>query len=380
MKRSEINDFIKANYDGMTDDYMSLKCNISLNAIQLRRKRLRLVRDQDVTVEKALEHARVREDKASEKKLRREALTLAKDAQDERDAALEIKRSSSIHHIIPHKTSGKTQAVAFAIASDWHVEEEVRKESIPFAENRYTLGIARKRADEFFVKVVRLTQREQRDVKIDQLVLALLGDFITGRIHEENLEICVLRPMDAIIFVQELLESGIVFILKNLSLKLTIVCHVGNHSRMTRQVHATTETGNSLEFLMYHNLKLRFKDEDRVEFIINESYHTYLDVFGTTIRFHHGHAVRYGGGIGGLTIPLLKAIHQWNLTHPADVDVLGHFHDYMTLRRAVVNGSMIGYNAYALRIKAEFQRPIQSWFLVDNKRGKTVHIPIMFST
>jgi hypothetical protein len=40
---------------------------------------------------------------------------------------------------------------------------------------------------------------------------------------------------------------------------------------------------------------------------------------------------------------------------------------------------MIGFNNYAESIKATFEKPKQTFFLVDEKRGQTVVCPITFS-
>jgi|2_EtaG_2_1085320.scaffolds.fasta_scaffold12078_1 hypothetical protein len=295
----------------------------------------------------------------------------------EHDALMQIRKSVKTHKIKRGRKGKRTRAVAFAIASDWHVEEQVRPNTINGI-NKYNLEIAKARADYFFERVVRMVEKEQQDAQIETLVLALLGDFMSGNIHQELLENCLLRPIEAAIFAEELLASGIQFILDNTKLNLVVPCCVGNHTRITQKVHYSTELGNSLELMIYSHLRDRFGG-DRVNFIIGTGYHVYMDVYGKVVRLHHGHAVRYGGGIGGLTIPLNKAIHQWNLTKHADLDIQGHYHQSMFMRRFVVNGSLIGYNAFALRIKAEYEPPSQSFFLMDEKRGKTVQTPIIMN-
>jgi hypothetical protein len=209
-------------------------------------------------------------------------------------------------------------------------------------------------------------------------VLALLGDFISGNIHEELLESCSLRPIDAILLAKDWLTSGIKFLLQNTDCDFTIVTAVGNHTRITHQVHIANERGNNLEYFMYHVMAKEFANEPRVRFIIEDSYHTYLKVYDKTIRFHHGHAIKYGGGVGGLTIPVNKAIAQWNKTRVADLDVFGHWHQQFDGGNFLCNGSIIGYNAFALFIKAGFEHPKQLFFLMDRKRGKTVVCPILF--
>jgi hypothetical protein len=44
-----------------------------------------------------------------------------------------------------------------------------------------------------------------------------------------------------------------------------------------------------------------------------------------------------------------------------------------------VNGSLVGYNAFALSIKAGFEPPKQAFFLIDKSVGKTVVTPIILS-
>lgn len=275
-------------------------------------------------------------------------------------------------------TLGKddSEATAVVLASDWHVEERIRSETVN-GRNNYSVPVARARAATFFDRIVRMVKKEQQDVTIKNLVLWLGGDFITSNIHEELPENCALLPIDAMLFASDLLESGIRYILANTELVLTIPCSCGNHSRITKKIHVGSERGNSLEWMMYHNLAKVFRDEKRVRFVIEDSYHTYLRVYGYTVRFHHGHAVRYQGGVGGLHIPLNKALAQWDKTRKADVDCYGHWHTYLPSRRYVGNGSLIGFSPFAIWIKAEYEPPIQAFFLIDKKRGVTVHIPIL---
>jgi len=148
------------------------------------------------------------------------------------------------------------------------------------------------------------------------------------------------------------------------------------HSRITPKVRHSTEAGNSLEWYMYNNLALLFKNEPRVKFLISRGYHNYLDVYDWTIRFHHGHAVRYGGGVGGIYIPVNKAIAQWDKAKKADLTVMAHFHQLKDGGNFICNGSLIGYNAYALSIKADYEDPKQAFFIIHSKKGRLGYKPI----
>lgn len=318
--------------------------------------------------------AKKREDTEFKKKYEL-ALKQIERLESERAATIEIIKDERPHSIFPAKGGGASEAVPVAVASDWHIEEEVRPESVN-NKNRYDLKEAKKRADKFFQKIISLTRKEQQDVAINTLVLALLGDFISGNIHPELLSICSLPPTKAILEAQGFLQSGIEFLLNNSRLNLIIVCHVGNHSRITQKTYISSEQGNSLEYGMYHSLKMRFAGEPRVKFIIAEGYHSFLDVYDVKVRFHHGHMLKYQGGVGGLTIPVNKAIAQWNKETRVDLDVFGHWHTYMPLNNFVANGSLIGYNAFAISIKADYDVPKQAYFLIDKKLKASIFAPI----
>lgn len=294
----------------------------------------------------------------------------------ELNALLQIKGGSKVHAISPKLPPHKSEATVVVCASDWHVEEEVKMSKVSGL-NKYNLDIAKQRAHQFFVRAVKLTRKEQQDIPIKEMVLFLGGDFISGNIHDELLENCLLQPIEATLYAQELIQSGIEFLLHNTNLHITIVCSCGNHSRMTKKTHISTEQGNSLEYMMYHTLRNRL-ESTRAHFVIGDGYHIYLPIYNKMFRFHHGHSIRFQGGVGGLTIPVNKAIAQWNKAKWANVDVYGHWHTYMPLSNFVGNGSLIGYNAFAVSIKADFERPQQAMFLVDKVRGVTYHFPILF--
>jgi len=289
-----------------------------------------------------------------------------------------LKAGYDCRRIEPLVGSGHNEATAFAIASDWHAASTVGPEVGGL--NVFNLDVFQQRADMFFRKVVELTDLMAAKIQIPRIVLALLGDFITNHIHEEFQETNSLSPTFELITAQNAIAGGIQYILDHSDRQLILPCHSGNHARTTKTTRFGAENGHSLEYLMYLSLALQFRHEPRVQFLIPEAPHSYLDVYGTTIRFQHGHMVKYGGGVGGLTIPLNKAIAQWNKGRHADLDVLGHFHQMFDGGNFIVNGSLIGYDSFALSIKASFELPKQAMFLMDRKRGRTFTWPVLLAS
>jgi len=278
--------------------------------------------------------------------------------------------------IEPKHGSGTSEATPVLVASDWHAEESVGPEVGGL--NTYSLEIAQARAVKFFQSGLRLIRLLQQDVKIESAILALLGDFISNQIHEaENAEINGLHPTQAIGFVKSLLVSGIDFLLEHSALSFVVPCHSGNHARTTKTTRFSAENGHSLEYMLYLWLADYYRSEPRIQFVISGGMHSYVTVYDSVIRFQHGHAIKYGGGVGGIFIPAYKAIAQWNKAKRADLDVFGHFHQSKDGGNFICNGSLIGYNAFALSIKADFETPRQSLFLMDKRRGRTCTWPIL---
>jgi len=176
--------------------------------------------------------------------------------------------------------------------------------------------------------------------------------------------------------VQETIASGFQFLLNHSTANIVVPCHSGNHARTTHKTRIAGEKGHSLEYFMYRNLAKQFGAEDRITFLISEGYHSFLNVYDVLVRWHHGHAIKYQGGVGGLYIPVNKAINQWNKVRHADLDVFGHFHQCRDGGNFISNGSLIGWNSYAEFIKADFEVPKQQMFVIDKKHGRTCNWPI----
>ena len=56
--------------------------------------------------------------------------------------------------------------------------------------------------------------------------------------------------------------------------------------------------------------------------------------------------------------------------------LLGHFHQYMTLPGIIVNGSLKGYDEYAMISNFGFEVPQQAFWLTTPERGPAFHVAI----
>lgn len=304
--------------------------------------------------------------------------------QDENEVFLGLKDvKPEVIDIAPKVASGKSESVAVAVASDWHIEETVYPEQVS-NKNEFNLEEREIRFKRWLNGILAWWRIASRDTTIKTFILALLGDFITGSIHEDLAEGNSLAPAEAIHLAFSMLVAAIKFLLENTpkDVQFVIPCHSGNHARITKEQRIATEAGNSLEYFAYLMMQDYFQDEKRIKFIVQPGYHSYVSFFEGVydVRFHHGHQINYQGGVGGITIPVNKAIAQWNKARPVHLDVFGHFHTKFDGGNFISNGSMIGYNAYAVSIKASFEKPSQQFFLVNREYGeKTLVAPIFLT-
>ena len=279
------------------------------------------------------------------------------------------------------KGGGRTvnEVTAVAVLSDIHFAETVKSDDVN-GKNEYNLSIARSRVEKFFVSVVKLIKIFKKESKIKTLILALLGDLMKGHLREESLENNSLSPIEEMLELEELLIRGIQYLLDNTTLKLVVPCHSGNHARDTIKIRPSTEAVHSYEYVLYQHLARHFKGNKRIKFIIPTSYHSFIDAGGVILRLHHGHFMKFNGGIGGITISVNKAIAQWNKIQHADVDIFAHFHQFRNGGNFICNGSVIGFNPFAISIKADYEKPKQAFLLIDHKRKEmTVTAPIFLS-
>lgn len=267
----------------------------------------------------------------------------------------------------------KRVATPVFLCSDWHVEETVQPETVNGL-NEYTLDVAARRIARLGDGMLWMIDHHRKSFEIREALVWLGGDMMTGYIHQELLEGNALSPVQVSLWLQDQIGALLAKVASIVD-SVTVVCSHGNHGRTTPKLQIATSAANSYEWLMYHQLRRTHRD---YQFHIADGDFTYLKVHGVDIRFTHGDAAKYGGGIGGITVPLYKAVARWNTHRHADVTCAGHFHQLHDLPNLVVNGSLIGTSPYGMRV-GSYEVPAQASFLVDSKRGKCMSTTLWVS-
>lgn len=326
-----------------------------------------------------VEEHRLKQDNA---RLRADVKRLTAELSDAQHVAeiVSLARDAAPPRILPRERDfAKREATALAMASDWHVEEEVRPEQV-VGRNRYNLEISQRRMERFFEATRWAIDFNRQIFTIRDLVLWLGGDFITNYLHPDNVETNLLAPPEALAYVKHGIADGIRFLLEDVGLeRILIPCNDGNHGRMTEKMRSAARTQSSLEIFMYRMLADEFSDEPRVEFAIAGGEHVYVEIYDRVVRFAHGDSVRYGGGVGGITIPLYKALARWDTMRRADLTCVGHFHQRIVLPDLMVNSSLIGFSPYSMTIGARYEPPSQNFSILERLRWRAVDLPLWVS-
>ena len=297
---------------------------------------------------------------------------------DRVDTLLGIEDREPFVRALENSRDNSGMAAAIIPATDWHADEKVDPKKIN-GKNHFNLVEAENRIERFYTEGLRMI-KNQRDPGIDEIWHPMLGDLLSGTIHEELEETNSLSPVEAISFLQDMICSGLDLWIKKTKLPIFIPTCVGNHGRTTEKTRVKTRVRNSYEWLLYATLAKYYAKNPRVHWIIGEGYHNIQVIKGRIVRFHHGDGMRYQGGVGGITIPVNKAVAAWDEIGQADFDIFGHWHTFsVSYPKWISCGSLIGFSEFSLWIKAKFQHPTQTFIVLNADYGLVRADPIFLT-
>lgn len=267
-----------------------------------------------------------------------------------------------------HKTKGSRYAVA--LFSDAHIEETVTSESV-LGKNEYNIDIAKERIENYFVNLANCLNTD----KVENLIFASLGDTISGYIHEELAQCNGLSPIEATLLAQNLIYSGLSYICENSNIKkILFIGIVGNHSRTTKKIQHANGFKMSYEWLMYQNIKQQCEAARLpIDFMLPESEVALVDTEDDQrFIFCHGFQIKGSGNgtVCGIYPALNRLSMKWGRNFNQDKIFLGHFHSCTSISNATVNGSIIGFNSFALTNGFPYEEPAQMYILYDTNIGE----------
>lgn len=258
---------------------------------------------------------------------------------------------------------------AVALFSDAHIEETVEPASV-LGKNEYNVDIAETRIKNYFANLATCINKDH----VEELIFASLGDSISSFIHDELAQTNGLSPSEATIKAQSLIYSGLSFLCNNTRLNsIKFIGIVGNHSRTTKKIQHSNGYKLSYEWIMYQNIKSMCEVTGLpIEFNIPESEMAIIDTpDNKRFIFVHGYQIKSAGSgtVCGIYPSLNRLAMKWERTFKQDKIYLGHFHTCVSIPNATVNGSIIGFNAFALSNGFTYEEPAQMYEVFDTIKG-----------
>lgn len=268
----------------------------------------------------------------------------------------------------PETSDGFRYAVA--LFSDAHIDETVNPDSV-LGLNEYDTEIAKERVSAYFANLATCLKRDA----VSDLYFASLGDTISGFIHPHLEQENGMTPQEAVLFGQSLIVSGMKYLREKLpAVSITFIGISGNHSRTTKKIQASNGYKLSYEWIMYHNVKQICEGlELDIEFIIPESELALIETpDNKRYIFCHGFQVQSKGTgtVAGIYPALQRLAMKWQKVFQQDKIFLGHYHTNVSIPTATVNGSIIGYNAFALSNGMGYEEPAQQYEVYDSEVGQ----------
>lgn len=269
------------------------------------------------------------------------------------------------------RRKGKLPVAWVALASDWHTCELVTSAQSN-GMNVHDPEIGRERAFRWARNLVTMVKLSQSRLDVKTLVLWLGGDFLVNLgLHYGGFWGVMITPEAEARLIRNLLVEIIAYIRAELDVeRIHIPTSWGNHDRSSEKIIPGHAKDFSHASIIYEDLAAWFAGDPSIDFQIATAEWNLVDVHGYPILFHHGHAIRYGGGVGGISIPLLKKAGVLQRDYAFRTICVGHFHQYQVFGagQAVMNGSLVGPNGYSVDLGLASEPPAQAAFVIDLER------------
>ncbi len=279
----------------------------------------------------------------------------------------------------PTKKSKRHRATAVLMLSDLHLDEVVDLDEMD-GMNEYNRQIAEARFAHVINSTIRLTRDYVAGVDFDGIMVAILGDIITGDIHDELAKTNEGPVPATIVHWVPILASGLRELADHFG-KVFVPCIAGNHDRTTYKTPKKKRMESSNAWIIYNWLADTLRDDPRITFGISTSPEQVVNVYETRFLLAHGDAFRSSGGVGGLYPSLLKWILRKHQTYSSmgrdfNYALLGHWHQLLWGQDFIVNGSLKGYDEYAKDGGFQTERAQQALFVVTPERGIVQRLPV----
>lgn len=274
--------------------------------------------------------------------------------------------------------SAGSAGIPTLLLSDLHWGEVVLASEVGGC-NEYDMEVARRRLQRVVEKTCDLL-RHHVVGDYPGIVVCLGGDLISGAIHDELEQTNDGTVMQQSLDLFEHLQAAVRALADEFG-HVHLPCITGNHGRSNRKWQAKRRAALSYEWLIYQFLKRAFAGDERVTWDIPDGPDADFDLLGTRYRLTHGDTFKSGdsmiGPLGPITRGTLKRSRMAAAMHqPYDHLLLGHWHTLLWGANQITNGSLKGFDEFAMSLSITPEAPAQALWLTTEKHGRTIQMPV----
>jgi hypothetical protein len=284
--------------------------------------------------------------------------------------------------VYENKSSVKVSSPCSVVCcmNDWHYGSMQNTEEIEgFGE--YNSQICERRVGKYVNSILDWSALHRNSYTIDELVVLLLGDFISGDIHEE------LRVTNEFPVPIQSCGAGLLIgsAIKTLSAHFPKVrCEfivADNHARLTKKPQAKEEGLNSLNYVVGFVAKQALSRQNNVEFNLYTMNEKVVAVKDRQYLISHGHGIIGWAGVpwygierkvGKESGARLQSIME-DITRSKQVGfhkyVFGHWHTPVSLPLYWGSASLAGTDAYDHK-NGRYSKPSQAAWITHLKHGE----------
>ena len=283
--------------------------------------------------------------------------------------------SVKISHV-SKRSKGTTAQVVVAPLSDLHVGDNVDLEQMAGL-NQYDIDIFNKRLYGWTTQLLNLVELRRNVAPVNELIVPMLGDMISGDIHEELARTNIDHCMGQMIRGANLISQALMALAPHFK-KITVPCVVGNHGRMTRKP-PMKDKYMDWDYMLYQWIAAYMRNQKNVSFSIPKTFLNSFEVCKRQILIMHGDSISGAGSNMAITraITGLRAFLQFrqtleedmnstdisDLTSQFDSVMMGHFHriDEIDIGTGAIHicGTMKGGDEFAAQKLHAITKPKQ---------------------
>ena len=280
----------------------------------------------------------------------------------------------------PEGKRGREPQSVVAPLSDTHIGDNVDYNQMSSL-NSYTIDIFNARLYGWASQILDLVDYRRSFAEIPELVVPLLGDMVSGDIHQELRETNQDHTMGQMIRGANLIAQALMFMAPHFK-TVRVPCVVGNHGRMTQKPPAKDKYVN-WDYMLYQWVAAFCREQSNIEFEIPKSFFHVFSVCNRNILIMHGDSMKGKAATADVlrTLTSMRTVLQYRTGLEEEVSIgqsneedfngatffdsafMGHYHRVdefdIGTGEAHICGCMKGGDEYALNQLSVISKPKQ---------------------